>query len=556
MNAVEIEEAVSKLAEAPFVAQTFPFDFLEAFGNKQTTLKRLADTGKSSTNKSDLSGGLLQRNNIHLKVCAEGEVIATLASLCNSPATTKYAAKFILATDGKSFEAENLADGETVACAYPDFHQHFGFFLALAGITTVKQIRENAFDIKATGRLNRLYVELLKDNPDWDKAEQREALNHFMARLIFCFFAEDTHIFHSDRLFTDTIEQMSARDSSNTHEVLAELFRAMRTPLNQRAAAKIKSWADGFPYVNGGLFSGDIQVPRFSKISRSYLLHIGTLDWTKINPDIFGSMIQAVADDEERGALGMHYTSVPNILKVLNPLFLDDLRAQLAEAGNNPRKLLNLRQRMAHIRVFDPACGSGNFLVIAYKAMRAIEAEINERRNEKERRSELPLTNFRGIELRHFSTEIARLALIIAEYQCDVLYRGPKLALAEFLPLKEDNWITCGNALRLDWLSICPPTGTGVKLVAHDLFSTPLNQIEIDFENEGGETYICGNPPYKGSQTQTKEQKSDLGHVFMPYKISSKQIDYVGGWFIKAADYIQHTSAEVAFVSTYSISVV
>ena len=553
MNAVEIEEAVSKLAESPFVAQTFPFDFLEAFGNKQTTLKRLADIGKSSTNKSDLSGGLLQRNNIHLKVCAEGEVIATLAALRNSPATTKYAAKFILATDGKSFEAENLADGETVACAYPDFHQHFGFFLALAGITTVKQIRENAFDIKATGRLNRLYVQLLTDNPDWDKAAQREALNHFMARLIFCFFAEDTHIFHSDRLFTDTIEQMSARDSSNTHEVLAELFRAMRTPLNQRAAAKIRSWADGFPYVNGGLFSGAIQVPRFSKIARSYLMHIGSLDWTKINPDIFGSMIQAVADDEERGALGMHYTSVPNILKVLNPLFLDDLHAQLAEAGNNPRKLLNLRQRMAHIRVFDPACGSGNFLVIAYKAMRAIEAEINERRNEKERRSELPLTNFRGIELRHFSTEIARLALIIAEYQCDVLYRGPKLALAEFLPLKEDNWITCGNALRLDWLSICPPTGTGVKLVANDLFSTPLNQIEIDFENEGGETYICGNPPYKGSQTQTKEQKSDLGHVFMPYKISSKQIDYVGGWFIKAADYIQHTSAEVAFVSTNSI---
>lgn len=553
MNAVEIEEAVSKLAESPFVAQTFPFDFLEAFGNKQTTLKRLADIGKSSTNKSDLSGGLLQRNNIHLKVCAEGEVIATLAALRNSPATTKYAAKFILATDGKSFEAENLADGETVACAYPDFHQHFGFFLALAGITTVKQIRENAFDIKATGRLNRLYVQLLTDNPDWDKAARREALNHFMARLIFCFFAEDTHIFHSDRLFTDTIEQMSARDSSNTHEVLAELFRAMRTPLNQRAAAKIRSWADGFPYVNGGLFSGAIQVPRFSKIARSYLMHIGSLDWTKINPDIFGSMIQAVADDEERGALGMHYTSVPNILKVLNPLFLDDLHAQLAEAGNNPRKLLNLRQRMAHIRVFDPACGSGNFLVIAYKAMRAIEAEINERRNEKERRSELPLTNFRGIELRHFSTEIARLALIIAEYQCDVLYRGPKLALAEFLPLKEDNWITCGNALRLDWLSICPPTGTGVKLVAHDLFSTPLNQIEIDFENEGGETYICGNPPYKGSQWQTVEQKKDLQYIFEGRTNKWKSLDYVAGWFMKAADYGMYTKSMAALVSTNSI---
>ena len=207
-------------------------------------------------------------------------------------------------------------------------------------------------------------------------------------------------------------------------------------------------------------------------------------------------MIQAVAEDEERGALGMHYTSVPNILKLLNPLFLDDLRAKLTEAGDNHRTLLNLRKRMAKIRVFDPACGSGNFLVIAYKEMRAIEAQINERRGEKELRSEIPLTNFRGIELRDFPAEIARLALVIAEYQCDVLYRGQKLALAEFLPLRAENWITCGNALRIDWLSICPPTGTSVKFQADDLFDKPLNQAEIDFENEGGETYICGNPPY------------------------------------------------------------
>ena len=233
-------------------------------------------------------------------------------------------------------------------------------------------------------------------------------------------------------------------------------------------------WADAFPYVNGGLFSGSTDVPRFSKIARSYLIHIGNLDWKKINPDIFGSMIQAVADEEERGALGMHYTSVPNILKVLNPLFLDDLRVKLEEAGDNPRILLNLRKRMAKIRVFDPACGSGNFLVIAYKEMRAIEAEINKRRGEADQRSEIPLTNFRGIELRDFPAEVARLALIIAEYQCDVLYRGQKEALADFLPLDAENWITCGNALRLDWLSICPPTGTGVKLQADDLFSTPI----------------------------------------------------------------------------------
>ncbi len=267
---------------------------------------------------------------------------------------------------------------------------------------------------------------------------------------------------------------MSARDSSNTHEVIGELFRVMNTKIADRTTAKLPRWADVFPYVNGGLFSGSPAVPRFSRIARSYLLHIGGLDWTKINPDIFGSMIQAVADDEERGALGMHYTSVPNILKVLNPLFLDDLRARLAEAGDNSRMLLNLRRRMARIRVFDPACGSGNFLVIAYKEMRAIEAVINERRGEADRASEIPLTNFRGIELRDFPAEVARLALIIAEYQADVLYRGQKLALAEFLPLNKENWITRGNALRLDWLSVCPPTGTGVKLVGDDLFETPL----------------------------------------------------------------------------------
>jgi hypothetical protein len=378
-------------------------------------------------------------------------------------------------------------------------------------------------------------------------------MNHFMARLIFCFFAEDTNIFHGDNHFTDTITKMSDGNASNTHEVLSELFRSMSTPSEEREAAGIRTWAKDFPYVNGGLFSGSVEVPRFSKIARSYLLHVGSLDWTKINPDIFGSMIQAVADAEERGELGMHYTSVPNILKVLNPLFLDDLRAQLEEAGDNSRKLLNLRRRMARIRVFDPACGSGNFLVIAYKEMRKIEAEINKRRNEPHRHSEIPLTNFRGIELRHFSAEVARLALVIAEYQADVLYRGQRLALAEFLPLKAENWITCGNALRLDWLKLCPPTGTGVKMHADDLFSTPLKQAEIDFENEGGETYICGNPPYLGSSEQSKEQKEDLKLIFEGRTKTWKSLDYVSGWFVKAADYGKQTNSFAAFVSTNSI---
>ena len=324
----------------------------------------------------------MQRSNIHMAVCLEGEVTATLIALKDSPATGKAKAKFILATDGLNLEAEDLKSGDTVACDYKDFPNHFGFFLPLAGITTVKQIRDSSFDIRATSRLNRLYVELLRNNPDWGTAERRHDMNHFMARLIFCFFAEDTDIFVGDNLFTATIEQMSARDSSNTHEVISEIFRSMNTNPADRQAENIRSWADGFPYVNGGLFSGATDVPRLTKITRSYLLHVGTLDWKQINPDIFGSMIQAVADDEERGALGMHYTSVPNILKVLNPLFLDDLREHLVQAGDNSRKLLNLRKRISNIRVFDPACGSGNFLVIAYKQQRDIEAEINDQRGE------------------------------------------------------------------------------------------------------------------------------------------------------------------------------
>ena len=550
MNAVEIEEAISELAEQPFDPEEFPYAFLEAFGNKPTTIKRLR---KKDSNKSKIKGGVLQRNNIHIAVCEEGRVPDTLDQLRESPATTKAKAKLILATDGKEFQAEDLIGGETLACKYEDFHEHFGFFFSLAGISTVKQIRDNAFDIKATSRLNKLYIELLRHNLDWAKAERRPDMNHFLARLIFCFFAEDTNIFSGDDLFTDTVQQMSMRDASDTHEIISELFRAMDTKPKERKKNNIKAWADKFPYVNGELFSGSTEVPKFTKIARSYLLHVGNLDWKKINPDIFGSMIQAVADDDERGALGMHYTSVPNILKVLNPLFLDDLQAQLEEAGNNSRKLLNLRKRISRIRVFDPACGSGNFLVIAYKKMRLIENEINIRRGEPNRSSEIPLTNFRGIELRDFSAEIARLALIIAEFQCDVLYLGQKLALAEFLPLDAENWITKGNALRINWLSVCPPTGTGVKLHGDDLFSTPLEQAEIDFENEGGETYICGNPPYLGSTWQSKEQKSDLEAIFKDYVKTWKSLDYVAGWFMKAVEYGAHTNTASAFVATNSI---
>lgn len=551
MNAVEIEEAISLLAEKPFDSEEFPFEFLQAFGHKETTIKKLR---KGTTNKSDLGGVLNNHSaNIHIVVCEESKVSETLDNIKNSQATKKAKTKFALATDGLMLEAEDLLSEERVVCEYQNFADHFGFFLSLAGISTVKAIRENSFDVKATSRLNRLYVQLLSDNPDWATGERREDMNHFMARLIFCFFAEDTSIFAGSDLFTDTIEQMSERDASNTHHVISEMFRAMNTKIANRNESGIKRWALDFPYVNGGLFAGNIECPKFSRIARSYLLNVGKLDWTKINPDIFGSMIQAVADDEERGELGMHYTSVPNILKVLNPLFLDDLRDALAEAGDNSRKLLNLRRRISKVRVFDPACGSGNFLVIAYKELRQIENELNERRDERGRKTEIPLTNFRGIEIRGFSAEIARLALIIAEYQCDVDYLGQQEALIEFLPLSEENWITCGNALRLDWLSVCPPTGSAVKHIAEDLFEETHEQFEVDFANEGGETFICGNPPYLGSQWQDKEQKADLELIFSKRTKTWGSLDFVSGWLLKAADYLINTNASSALVTTNSI---
>ena len=550
MNAVEIEQAISILSEQPFNLDEFAYQFLAGFGNKETTIRRLR---AGNNNKSDILNGVLQRSNIHIATCNVGEVNSTLSKLKASPETVKAKAKFILATDGDELQAEDLNSGETIACDYAKFADHFGFFLPLAGISTVKQIRDNPIDIQATSRLNRLYVELLKTNIDWATTERRHDMNQFMGRLIFCYFAEDTNIFSSDDLFTKTVEQMSDSKSNNTDYVVKELFRALDTPFNDRASSELPRWADSMPYVNGGLFSGSRDVPKFTRAARSYLIHAGGLNWKEINPDIFGSMIQAVADDEERGSLGMHYTSVPNILKVLNPLFLDNLREQLQESGDNGRKLLNLKKRMTRIRVFDPACGSGNFLVIAYKEMREIEFKINQARKETYIKSEIPLNNFRGIEIREFPAEIARLALIIAEFQCDVLYRGQQDALKDFLPLDRKNWIVCGNALRLDWLSICPSTGTAVKHVAEDLFHTPLDQTEIEFENEGGETFICGNPPYLGSSLLSPEQKEDLKRVSEGQVKGYKSLDYVSGWFLKAVNYSLNTTSQIAFVSTNSI---
>ncbi|GCD53755.1 class I SAM-dependent DNA methyltransferase [Acetobacter pasteurianus] len=526
MNPVEIEEAVSRIAEAPFNPGEFPFEFLQAFGNRDVTIKRLR-----KDNRSDVSGAVLQRNNIHLAVCPEGHVAQTLNLLRESPKTQSAKARFLLATDGVTFEAEDRTEDEHITDVFTHLADRFGFFLPLAGITTVQKIKNNPIDVKATSRLNRLYVELLKENPDWATEERRHDMNHFMARLIFCFFAEDTGIFLNN-LFTRTIQTMTEGATDQTHEVMAELFRAMDldTRNDDRDKGGVKSWARDFPYVNGNLFSGTTDCPKFNKLARTYLLRAGELNWAQINPDIFGSMIQAVADEGERGALGMHYTSVPNIRKVLNPLFLDGLREELKKAGHNTQKLHALKARLSSIRVFDPACGSGNFLVIAYKDMREIQSEIDDRLKieRAERKSVIPLANFYGIEIRDFAVEIARLSLLIAEFQSDEIHIDQKQARLNVLPLKDTGHIICGNALERDWFDVCLP-------------------------QKGSETYICGNPPYKGSTYQSAEQKADLEQIFGRRTKSWKSLDYVAGWFMKATDYGQKTGSSSAFVSTNSI---
>jgi hypothetical protein len=545
MNAVEIEEAVSALVAEPFDGEEFPYQFLAAFGFKETTLKKLKS---GAANTTDVPGAVLLRSNVHLIVTPPGQTSACLAALKASQRTAKGKCKFVFATDGEMVEAEELATGELLACRYTEIPNHFGFFLPLAGISTVAEIKDNPIDIRATGRLNKLYVQLLKDNEGWASDAKRPALNQFMSRLIFCFFAEDTGIFTSEGLFTACVKQMS--DETNTQDVIKELFRAMNTHPDSRKAANIRPFADPFPYVNGGLFSNEIDCPRFSKIARSYLLRVGELNWKEINPDIFGSMIQAVADDDERGSLGMHYTSVPNILKVLDPLFLDDLREQLEEAADNPRKLLNLRKRIAAIRVFDPACGSGNFLVIAYIKLREIEAEIIRRRKDDDRRSWIKLTNFYGIEIKSFAAEIARLALLIAEFQCNVRFIGQREACLDVLPLHDTGQIVNGNALRLDWLKVCQPNIPGDQVEA-DL-GGPTGRLALEVEPTG-ETYICGNPPYRGSTWQTPEQKADLQCVAEACCSGWKSLDYVAGWLLKACEYGQSAHAAAAFVSTNSI---
>ena len=554
MNIVEIEEAVSALAEKPFDPDTFFFELAAAYDAPPVTIARLK---KGDTGQSDVNGAIIWQPKIHFFHSRLSAQVG-LDTLAGSKKGAKAKVRFLLATDGEEIGIEDREKDERTYFKLSEFGDHFGKLLPVAGYDRYRAADENPVDIMATGRLAKLYDALVKENPDWGGAARRHEMNAFMTRLVFCLFAEDTAIF-AENLFSKTLTEYGGSEGGNAQVLIRNLFDVMDLAPELRAGKP--AYQTVFPYVNGGLFAGGRDCPRFSKTAWRYLMEATRLNWALINPDIFGSMIQTIVDPSQRGELGMHYTSVPNILKVLDPLFLDDLRTDLKEAWDSKKKLLAFLDRLEKTRVFDPACGSGNFLVIAYRKMRELEIEAMKRLEAlgedrgKAMFSRVHLNNFYGIEYADFAAETAKLALWIAEFQMNKLFGEVFGFSAPALPLKESGNIVRGNALRVDWEKVCPlPTKKVNRTKVFDL-ATVVEVIGTDtVTDESVETWIVGNPPYYGRGKQTAEQKEDLALVFEGEIRNFKSLDYVLGWFWKSISYLErNSSARASLVTTNSV---
>lgn len=532
----EIEARVAQLGNRPSYDRDFIFDLLLAYGRSQGNITRLRSTSGSSLNvAADPSTEVAQKNTVYFKEVSERSeeaLLAAIEELSSSPAVVRYNTRFVIVTNYTTMLAKDIKTGDTLTTPIAEVADHFTFFLPWAGMEKAQYTAEAHADVKAAERMAKLFDELMKLNPEANQTQQgRHSLNIFFTRLLFCFFAEDTGIFTAGQ-FTGAIESLTQSDGSDLHDFLTDLFVALDT---ERAEDK-KSYVAGFPYVNGHLFTvkPDQTVPVFNKKARDYLLESGKLLWNEINPDIFGSMFQAIVTPGQRSDLGQHYTSVPNILKTIEPLFLDDLKAEFDAAFDNEKKLTALLIRISKIKVFDPACGSGNFLIIAYKELRKLEHAILEQLGELRGQhhglfdSSVNIENFYGIEIDDFAVEVAILSLWIAKHQMNVEFRQKFGTDIPLIPLREMGQVKQGNAARVDWNSVCKNDG----------------QAEI---------YLIGNPPYKGGKSQPKEMKADYPFVFgqRPY---SKDLDYISLWFIKGADYIRETNAQLAFVTTNSVS--
>ena len=528
MSVSQILLDLKEVADAPFSAAEFPFAFIAAFDAPKATITKLRS---GNFNKAPREGDVLWKGKIYIRVCASGEAVGdALEAMRTEKVTGQHTPRFLLATDGTDVSGVDRRSGETFHDTFSSLDRHFDLFLPLAGIERFEAAQENDADIKAAGLLAKFYDAILEHNPDWRSAAHTHALNLFVTRTLFCMFAEDTRIF-TEGVFTRSLRELTRDDGSDTQAFLRSIFRSMSTAPEDRGG--LNEIERRFPYVNGGLFREDTAVPGFNRKARRFLLDACGLIWREINPDIFGSMIQAVVDQDLRHDLGAHYTSVPNILSLIRPMFLDGLEEEFVAAQDDARRLEKLLVRISRIRVFDPACGSGNFLIISYRELRRLEMRIFQRLREITPQFSLPMTqvqisNFYGIEYADFATETAKLSLWIAEYQMNEEFRGVFGDAPPALPLRDSGRIQQGNATRVDWLKVCPP-------------------------REGFETFVVGNPPYLGRAQQTPEQKADIVHVFEGIARNYKSLDYVACWFVKGANFCSKAGAQCAFVTTNSV---
>ncbi len=424
--------------------------------------------------------------------------------------------------------------GDHYAFTLSDLPQKTHLFGFLTGRKKVELGDEDPVNIKASKLMGGLH-DTLHDN-----RYTGHDLEVFLVRVLFCLFAEDTQIFER-RQFEDYIQNRTAPDGSDLGAKLDELFDVLNTPADQRQLT-LDEELNAFPYINGKLFAERIRKTAFDRTMRERLLTCCAFDWSRISPAIFGSLFQHVMDPKKRRNMGAHYTDEKNILKVIKPLFLDALQAELATAlsakRNRKDKLEALHSKMAEMKFFDPACGCGNFLVITYRELRRLELQLLEALHAKERKGrrslfdisemvQLNVDQFYGIEIEEFSAKIAEVSLWLVDHQMNTLVAQAFGQHFARIPLRASANITHANALQVDWASLLPPDQC---------------------------SHIIGNPPFYGYQWQTKEQKADMQSVFDGKVKMWKSLDYVSAWYEKSAEYIDGTDITVGLVSTNSIT--
>lgn len=510
-------------------AQELGYDLLRIFnGMSETRINRIKD-GKDNLSKD--GNTIIVKKLLAYSHCPVEKLAESLESLKQNDRVTKTA-RLLVVSDGETLLGYDPMEEESYENTLERICYDYQFFMPLAGVERYRAPEEKEADVKAAYKMARIFDEIRRYNEiDYTDSHAIHSLNVFISRLLFCFFAEDTGIFQGN-IFTSTLNDFTRSDGSDLSTIISEAFDTMSTD-NAAVRASKPAHISRFPYVNGGLFAEHYDVPSLSWKARRLLLECGDLNWTEINPDIFGSMIQAVISPELRSSLGSHYTSVSNIMKLIQPLFLDELYAEFADSRTSKKRLRQLLTRMGRIKFFDPACGSGNFLIITYKELRKLEILIWKQLESFDHASrEIPLSNisltqFYGIELEEFAYETATLSLWLAEHQMNKLFESSFHTHVDALPLRHSGHIVNGNACRLDWNTVCP--------------HTPDEEV-----------YIMGNPPYLGSKIQNESQKDDM-EMALAELTDKKTLDYIAAWFWKAAKFIQNKNIKCAFVSTNSI---